>query len=100
MMLTAYNRAVVYQDVDQSKLNKARRKRGRSALLDHTTVNLNVDLPRVSRRGTGQPLDYRRKSPRIHLVGSYLARRGARHRVIFSYVRGGGGTVARNIHVA
>jgi hypothetical protein len=75
---------VVLRSVDMSKLNKARIRSGKTALLDHRTVHINSVVEAVQMRG---PLDYRRKSPRIHLVGSYLGWHG---KIVFPYTRGRG----------
>jgi hypothetical protein len=46
-----------------------------------------------------QPLGYLRKSPRVHLVSSYLARRGDKHWIVEPYWRGSGDVIHRQTHV-
>jgi hypothetical protein len=98
MLLTASRPIVDYRHVDPVRLNKARRRRDEVPLYSHTQVTLHLDkhsgrlLPRA-------PLGYTRKSPRVHLVSSYLARRGDKHWIVQPYWRGQGETISRHIHV-
>jgi hypothetical protein len=99
MLLTASKTAVDLRPVDRSKLNRIRAKKRATPLLDHTEVVLHVQrrpdgtaLPRA-------PLGHARKSPRIHMVSRYLARRGDKHWIVEPYLRGSGGHVERHVHV-
>lgn len=73
---------VELRSVDMSKLNKGRLRNGKVPLLNHRTVHIVSGSRAVQMRG---PLDYSRKSPHIHLVGSYLGWHG---KIVFPYTRG------------
>jgi hypothetical protein len=94
LLLTASRPIVNYSHVDLTKLNKHRKAKGRSLLLDHTVVSLRLS-DNVTWRGQGVPLGHARKSPRVHMVSSYLARRGDKHWVVAPYFRGSGDTIHR-----
>ena len=99
LLLTASRPIVERTHISLDKLNKHRRKKGEAPLFDHTkvTMHLKRDMGPVIERG---PLGYARKSPRIHMVSSYLARRGNRHWVVMPYMRGRGETLSgRRVHV-
>ena len=98
LLLTASRPTVEYKPVDQSKINKTRAKKRVPLLFDHTEVSLHTNYKVVQQR-QGQPLGRARKSPRIHVVSSYLARRGDKHWITNSYVRGSGDAVERHIKV-
>lgn len=97
LLLTASRPAVAYRKVDRGRLNKARRKRRETPLMDHTEVVMHVARPPAGlARG---PLGHERKSPRIHMVSRYLARRGDKHWIVEPYWRGQGQTIHRRTHV-
>ena len=98
LLLTSSRKIVDYKPVSRAKINKARVKRREVPLLDHTEVTLDIGIRRVPGQ-TGQPLGYIRKSPRIHMVSSYLARRGDKHWVVMPYWRGSGETIHRQVKV-
>jgi hypothetical protein len=98
LILTASRPTVEYKQVSQAKINKARIKRRVAPLFDHIEVSMNISHRVVGKR-QGQPLGYARKSPRIHVVSSYLARRGDKHWITSPYIRGSGDTVERHIKV-
>jgi hypothetical protein len=98
LLLTASRPIVDYREVDQRRLNKRREKRGEAPLFDHTVVSLHLS-DRAARLQPRQPLSYLRKSPRIHIVSAYLARRGDKHWVVSPYWRGEGETISRHVHV-
>ena len=98
LLLTASRPTVEYKEVDRSRLNKARSKRKETALLDHTQVTMHISHHSVSQQQR-QPLGYQRKSPRIHVVSSYLATRNGRHFIVQPYLRGSGEPVTRHVHV-
>ena len=93
--LTASRPILDRQHVSLAKLNKIRKKKREPLLFDHTKVTLQLShRPQgpVIERG---PLGYARKAPRIHMVSSYLARRGNRHWIVQPYMRGRGETIHR-----
>ena len=94
LLLTSSRKTIDLRPVDRAKLNKARAKKREVLLLDHTLVTMHVD-PYLRQAQTRQPLGYQRKSPRVHLVSSYLARRGNRHWIVQPYMRGSGDTIHR-----
>jgi hypothetical protein len=94
LLLTSSRKTIDLRPVDRAKLNKARAKKREVLLLDHTLVTMHVD-PYLRQAQTRQPLGYQRKSPRVHLVSSYLARRGNRHWIVQPYMRGSGETIHR-----
>lgn len=98
LLLTASRPTVEYKQVSQTKINKARIKKRAAPLFDHIEVTMNISHRAVTQR-QGQPLGHVRKSPRIHVVSSYLARRGDKHWLVNSYVRGSGDAVERHIKV-
>ena len=98
LLLTAAKPTVEYSPVDRSKINKARTKRKQTPLLDYHTVTMHVDHQTVVGQPRG-PLGYARRSPRTHLVSSYLARRNDKHWIVSPYVRGSGGPVERHVRV-
>lgn len=98
MLLTASRPIVDLDYVDPVKLNKRRRRRGEVPLLSHTRVSLHLE-PQAVRPVVRGALGYSRKSPRVHLVSSYLARRGAKHWIVSPYWRGQGETIARHVQV-
>jgi len=98
LLLTASRPTVDYQPIDRTKLNKNRTKRRETPLLDHTQVTMHIDRHRIS-AAQRAPLGYTRKSPRVHLVSRYLARRGNRHWVVEPYLRGQGNPIGRRVNV-
>jgi hypothetical protein len=96
LLLTASRPVVAYTTVDLGRLNKARAKRHELPLCDHTRVSMRLG-DRHQRPGV--PLGHARKSPRIHLVGRYLARRGDKHWICEPYWRGEGTNVTRHVRV-
>jgi hypothetical protein len=96
LLLTASRPTVEYRPVSRAKLNKARK--GKPALMDHTEVTMHI-THKVASQVQRAPLGYLRKPPRIHLVSSYLARRGDKHWLVNSYTRGSGTTVERHVRV-
>jgi hypothetical protein len=98
LMLTSSRRIVEYKTIDNSKLNRARAKRRQVPLLDHTKVVMRTDKLWVQGQ-RGQPLGYQRKSPRIHMVSSYLSHRGNKHWVVMPFWRGSGPTIHREVRV-
>jgi len=98
LLLTASRPTVDYTKVDCTKLNKARLKRRQTPLYDYTEVTMHVrEQPAAG--PSRQPLDHTRKSPRIHYVSRYLARRGDKHWICEPYIRGRGEWVTRHTHV-
>lgn len=98
LLLTTSRPIVDMQPIDLAKLNKARRKKGALPLLDHTRVSLHL-TPQAWRPVVRGALGYSRKPPRIHMVSSYLARRGTRHWVVQPYMRGSGEQIHRVVNV-
>jgi hypothetical protein len=100
LLLTASRPIVDLVPIDLGRLNRRRTKRGETALLDYTQVTLRLSAPDPQYnpviRGA---LGYARKSPRIHLVSSYLARRGDKHWIVQPYMRGKGEVIHRRIYV-
>lgn len=98
MLLTSSRRTVDYQPVDRVKINKNRARKRQVPLLDHTQVIMHLGNSTLSsvRRA---PLGHARKSPRVHLVSRYLARRGDKHWIVQPYLRGVGEGVQRHVHV-
>jgi hypothetical protein len=81
LLLTASRQAVNYREIDRSRLNKTRLKRREVPLLDHTEVVMHL-RGRQAGEQPRAPLGYARKSPRIHMVSRYLARRGDKHWIV------------------
>lgn len=98
LLLTASRPVVDLDAVDLSRLNKRRQKRGDVPLLDHTRVSMRL-TPMEHRPIIRGALGFARKSPRVHLVSRYLARRGDRHWIVEPYWRGTGDTIARQVNV-
>jgi hypothetical protein len=94
LMLTSARKTVELRPVDRGKLNKARAKKREPLLLDHTQVILHID-PHLRQAQIRQPLSYQRKSPRVHLVSSYLNRRGTKYWIVQPFLRGSGETIHR-----
>jgi hypothetical protein len=98
LLLTSSRQAVEYRQMDRAKINKARTKRRETPLLDHTEVVMHLSN-RVAKEAPHAPLGYARKSPRIHMVSRYLARRGDKHWLVEPYMRGSGSPVPRHVQV-
>jgi hypothetical protein len=98
MLLTASRPIIDRRPVSMAKLNKARAKRQLPPRLDHTVVTLHLDQAAAEARRRA-PLGYTRKSPRVHLVSSYLARRSDKHWIVQPYWRGEGEVISRHVHV-
>jgi hypothetical protein len=98
MLLTSSKKILDLKPIDHVKLNVARHKKGRSLLLDHTVVSLHINKE-IYIHQKGMPLGHNRKSPRIHMVSSYLARRGDKHWIVQPYWRGSGEVISRHVHV-
>jgi hypothetical protein len=100
LMLTASRAVVRHEAVDMGKVNKHRAKKHEVPLLDHTRVTLNL-APHVERPVMRS--SYQHKSPRIHMVSSFLTtrhtREGTRHMIIQPYWRGQGEVIHRQVHV-
>lgn len=102
LLLTSARKAVELRPVDLSRLNKARAKAKKTALLNHHIVHLyygdrNQKSTPVMARG---PLGYSRKSPRVHLVSSYPAVRAGKPTIVMGHPRGYGSSgVSRTTHV-
>jgi len=99
LILITSVRTIRQETSDLSRLNKARAKRGARLLLDHTTVHLYIDPSIKANVQRRQPLGYVRKSPRVHLVGSYLNHRGDKHWIVFPFLRGQGERITRHVHL-
>jgi hypothetical protein len=98
LMLTASRPVLDATPVDLARLNKQRAKRHDPPLLDHTRLSLRL-TPQEQRPVMRGELGYGRKSPRVHLVSRYLARRGDRHWLVEPYWRGRGETISRHVQV-
>jgi hypothetical protein len=98
MLLTSSKKILDYEEVNLSKLNKARVKKGEAPKLDYTRASLYINKE-VYIHQKGVPLGFDRKSPRIHMVSSYLGRRGNKHWIVQPYWRGKGEMISRHIHV-
>ncbi|NOX82076.1 MAG: hypothetical protein GXP06_03625 [Alphaproteobacteria bacterium] len=77
--------ALRYQASDLKRLNTARLRKGRSALLDHLTVSLELDAVAGDGGASGGDL---RTAPRLHHVCGHLVRRGAGLHWRRSHLRG------------
>jgi hypothetical protein len=98
LLLTSSRQIVDLAPVSMAKLNKHRVKRREVPRLDHTVVTLHLD-PAARERQRRAPLGHARKSPRVHLVSSYLGRRGDKHWIVQPYTRGSGETIHRQVRV-
>lgn len=98
LLLTSSRKTVDYTKIDRGKLNKARAKRRQTPLWDYTEVTMHV-TQQPEAGASRAPLGYARKSPRIHMVSRYLARRGDKHWICEPYLRGKGETVERRVNV-
>lgn len=98
MLLTSSKKILELKPVDMSWLNKKRAKKGVTPKLDHTMVCLHVNQE-IHIHQQGVPLGHERKSPRIHMVSSYLARRGNKHWIVQPYWRGSGEVISRHVKV-
>jgi hypothetical protein len=98
LLLTSSRKTVEYRAVDRSRINKLRQKRKQFLLWDHTEVTMHLGQQHaVGQRR--QPLGFTRKSPRIHMVSSYLNRRNDKHWVVMPFMRGSGDIIHRQINV-
>jgi hypothetical protein len=98
MLLTSSRKILDYEEVNLSKLNKARISKDQPPKLDHTRISLHINKE-VYVHQKGVPLGFERKSPRIHMVSSYLGRRGNKHWIVQPYWRGKGEVISRHVHV-
>jgi hypothetical protein len=98
MLLTSSKKIVELEDVNMSQLNRIRRRMDKPQKLDHTIVSLHIN-ENTQIHTQGVPLGFTRKSPRIHMVSSYLARRGDKHWVVMPYWRGKGEVISRHVKV-
>jgi hypothetical protein len=98
MLLTSSKKIIELEHVDMSKLNRVRRLTNKPLKLDHTIVSLHIH-DNVHVHTQGVPLGFTRKSPRIHMVSSYLARRGDKHWIVMPYWRGKGEVISRHVKV-
>jgi hypothetical protein len=98
LLLTSSRKIVELEEVDMSQLNKIRRRMDKPQRLDHTTVSLYINRDNVIHK-QGVPLGFERKSPRIHMVGSYLNRRGDKHWIVQPFWRGEGEVISRHVKV-
>ena len=98
LLLTSSRKILDYTSVERSKLNKPRVQKGKAPLLDHTMVNLHINKE-IQIHQKGVPLGFERKSPRIHMVSSYLGVRGDKHWIVQPYWRGQGEVISRHVKV-
>jgi hypothetical protein len=98
MLLTSSRKIIDLTPVELTRLNRARVKRNKPPLLDHTRVTIHLSNAERENRAYA-PLGYARKSPRVHMVSRYLARRGNKHWIVEPYWRGSGETIARHVSV-
>lgn len=98
LLLTSSRKIVDYRPVDRRKINKNRIARKQPPLLDHTEVVLHVGEQQVEGQ-RGMPLGYARKSPRVHMVSSFLNHRGEKHWIVRPFLRGKGETIHREVKV-
>jgi len=99
ILLTSSRKVVDYHPVDRSKINKHRAKRKQALLYDHTEVTMYLGERHVASGQRCQPLSYKRKSPRVHMVSSFLNRRGDKFWVVQPFMRGSGDVIHRQINV-
>lgn len=98
LLLTSSKKIVNLEEVDMSPLNKIRKRMDKPQKLDHTIVSMYIN-EETRMHQQGMPLGYTRKSPRIHMVGSYLNRRGDKHWVVQPFWRGEGEVISRHVKV-
>jgi len=98
LLLTASRPTVEYKQISQAKINKARIKKRVAPLFDHTEVTMHLNHRAVASVSRG-PLERIRRSPRLHIVSGYLARRGDKHWLVSPYQRGSGDAIERHIKV-
>ena len=98
MLLTSSRKIVEYKPIDNAKWNKARAKQGKTPRLNYTVVTMHINKEIIIQR-QGMPLGYTRKSPRIHMVGSFLNRRGNKHWIVQPFWRGSGDIISRHVRV-
>jgi hypothetical protein len=98
MLLTSSRKIVELEEVDMSQLNRVRRRMNKPQRLDHTNVTMHISQETHIHQ-QGMPLGYSRKSPRIHMVSSYLNRRGDKHWVVQPFWRGKGEVISRHVKV-
>lgn len=100
LLLTSSRKIVEETAIDLSGLNKARKKRNQIPKYNYTKVNLYINpIEEEHVKVIRGPLGYSRKSPRIHLVSSFLNRRGNKHWVVQPFWRGKGELISRHVHV-
>jgi hypothetical protein len=99
LLLTSSKKIIEEVGVDLSHLNKARTKRNQVPKFNYTKINMYIDKSAQHVKFIKGPLGYTRKSPRIHLVSSYLGRRGDKHWVVQPFWRGEGEVISRHVHV-
>ncbi|TPG40544.1 hypothetical protein EAH79_11630 [Sphingomonas koreensis] len=84
---------------DLTKINRARNRRGRRALLDHTEIKLDVRAFEM-REGAALGSTGIRKAPRLHLVRGHMVHRRGKTFWRTSHFRGDGThVVTRNVSV-
>jgi hypothetical protein len=71
-LLLSSRHALRQEAVDRSRLNAARERRGKSPLLDHVELTMNL----MGSSGAGHGDAAGRSSPRLHFVRGHLVRRG------------------------
>lgn len=98
LLLTASCPTVEYKQVSQAKINKARIKKRVAPLFDHVEVTMHLNHRAVMSTSRGS-LERARRSPRLHIVSGYLARRGDKHWLVSPYQRGSGDAIERHIKV-
>jgi hypothetical protein len=98
MLLTSSRKIVNYEKIDNTKWNKARAKQGKPPMMDHTVVTIHIGGDAKAHQ-KGAPLGFNRKSPRVHMVSSYLNRRGDKHWIVQPFWRGTGEKISRYVRV-
>ena len=99
LLLTADRNPVSYRPIDRSKINKIRKRKGQTPLLDHTEVVLRINPQPPGPIVARGPLEQTRKSPRLHWVSRHLSRRGDKWWIVQPYSRGQGQRIHRVTHV-
>lgn len=99
LLLTSSKKIIEETKIDLSGLNKARIKKQQVPKLDYTRVNLYINPEAHHIKFIRGPLGHTRKSPRIHMVSSFLNRRGNKHWVVQPFWRGEGEVISRHVHV-